>query len=105
MTPGKLSSKIAELEIPDYENWFVRTYGQDKGTTQAAAYGKSLKLTEQQFEMLWVELAKQEGEISISKLDAANRKFDLPKKEDTLTNPTDQFHADWKKKGLLGRAR
>lgn len=94
---GKVWSKIAEMEIPDYENWFTRTYGQEKGQARAGAYGKSLKLSEQQFEMLWVELAKQEGEITINKLDAANRRFDLAKKDDVLANPTDEFKAAWKK--------
>src|ERR1700721_884582 len=93
----KLSSKIAEMAIPDYENWFLRTYGQEKGQSLADVYGKSLKLSEQHFEMLWVELAKEEGEISINKLDAANRKFDLAKNDDTLANPTDEFAAAWKK--------
>jgi protein TonB len=54
-------------------------------------------LSEQQFEMLWVELAKQEGEITINRLDAANRRFDLAKKDDALANPADEFKADWKK--------
>jgi hypothetical protein len=92
----KLSSKIAEMEIPDYENWFTRSYGQEKGPALASAYGKSSKLSEQHFEMLWVELAKEEGEISINKLDTAHRKFDLAKKDDTLANPTDEFAAAWK---------
>jgi hypothetical protein len=69
---GKFWSKIAEMEIPDYENWFTRTYGREKGQALADAYGKSLKLSEQQFEMLWMELAKQEGEITINRLDVAN---------------------------------
>jgi TonB family protein len=94
---GKLWSKIGEMEIPNYEDWFTRTYGQEKGQSLVGAYGKSLKLTEQQFEMLWVELAKQEGEITINKLDAANRRFDLAKKDDTLRNPPDEFKAEWKK--------
>jgi len=94
---GKVWSKIAEMEIPDYENWFTRTYGQEKGQARAGAYGESLKLSEQQFEMLCVELAKQEGEITINKLDAANRRFDLAMKDDVLANPTDEFKADWKK--------
>jgi TonB family protein len=94
---GKLWSMIEQMEIPNYENLFTRTYGQEKGQALAGAYGKSLKLSEQQFEMLWAELAKQEGEISISKLDVGNRKFDLAKKDDTLANPPDEFKADWKK--------
>jgi TonB family protein len=94
---GKVWSKIAEIEKPDYENWFTRTYGQEKGPALAGPYGKSLKLGEKQFEMLWMELANQEGEITINKLDAANRKFDLAKKDDALANPTDEFKADWEK--------
>jgi TonB family protein len=93
---GQVWSKIAEMEIPDFENWF-RAYGPDKGQEQASAYGKSLKQSEQQFEMLLVELAKQEGEITIKKLDAASQRFELAKNDDVLANPTDQFKADWKK--------
>jgi len=63
----KLSSKIAEMQIPDYENWFTRTYGQERGPALASSHGKSSNLSEQHFEMLWVELAKEEGEISIGK--------------------------------------
>jgi len=88
---AKVWSKIAQMEIPDYENWITRTYGQEKRQALAGAYGKSLKLSEQQFEMLWVELAKQEGEITINKLDAANRRLDFAKKDDALANPADEL--------------
>jgi TonB family protein len=94
---AKLRSILSEMNIPDYGNWFAHTYGQEKGQALADTYGKSLKLSAQHFEMLWVELAKEEGEISINKLDAANRKFDLAKDDDTLANPTDEFAAAWKK--------
>ena len=94
---GNLSAKIEEMEIPNYENWFTSIFGQEKGQTLASEYGKALRLSEQQFEMLWAELAKQEGEISISKIDRANRKFELAKKDDMLQNPMDEFKADWKK--------
>lgn len=94
---SKVWSKIAELEIPGYENWFTHAYGQEKGQALAAPYGKSLKVSEQQFEMLWMELAKQEGEISISRPDVANRKFDTAKTDEMFANPTDEFKANWKK--------
>jgi TonB family protein len=93
----RLRSKIAEMEIPDPDNWFTRNYGQEKGQGLANEYGKFLKVTEQQFEMLWMEFAKQEGEISISRFDAANRKFDPVKAEVTLANQVDEFKASWKK--------
>jgi len=92
-----VSSKIIEAEIPNYEHWFSVNYGQEKGQALANAYGKSLKLTEQRFEMLWTELAHQEGEISISRFDAQNKKFNAAKPADTLANATDEFAASWKK--------
>ena len=61
----KLWSQIAEMEIPKYEDWFARTFGQEKGKSRAGAYGKSLKSAELQFEMLCTELAKQAGETSM----------------------------------------
>ena len=39
---GKLSAKIEEMEIPNYENWFTNTFGQEKGQTLAKEYGKAL---------------------------------------------------------------
>jgi TonB family protein len=97
---GKIWSKIAELEIPDYENWFRRTYGQEKGQALATEYGKNLKPNEQQFELLWMELAKGEGESSITRLDAANRRFTGVNSDDVLSDPTEVFAADWKKKDV-----
>ena len=94
---GKIWSNIAELEIPDYETWFKRTYGPEKGQTLATEYGKYLKTNEQQFELLWLEFAKQEGAISITRLDAANRRFTAINADSVLSDPTDVFAADWKK--------
>src|ERR1700684_3895937 len=35
---GKVWSKVAEMEIPNYENWFARTYGQEQGQALSGAY-------------------------------------------------------------------
>jgi hypothetical protein len=86
----KLWSMIAEMEIPNYENWFTLTFGQEKGEKQASMYGKLLKTSDLQFEMLCTELAKQAGEISIEKVDAVKRYGTLP-------GPLDEYKADWKK--------
>jgi hypothetical protein len=68
----KLRAEIAVMEIPDYENWFMRTFGQDKGQKIGDMYEESLKASELHFEMLWVELAKQQGLISVERLDSEN---------------------------------
>lgn len=64
----KLHSDIAAMEIPDYENWFVQAFGQEQGQKLGDKYEESLKASELHFEMLWAELAKQRGEISVSRV-------------------------------------
>lgn len=97
--PSKLWSKISEMEIPNYENWFTRTFGQEQGQGMASKYGKSLKVSELQFEMLWTELAKQEGEILVERVGTA-------KKYGTLADPVNEYKANWKKAGAsLGPIR
>ena len=86
----KLRSQIAEMEIPNYENWFTRTFGQEKGEGFAGMYGGLPEASTLQFEMLCTELAKQGGEISIVKVDTA-------KKYGSLTGPLDEYKANWKK--------
>jgi hypothetical protein len=86
----KLWSQIAEMEIPNNESWFTHTFGQEKGASLAGPYGKSLQTAELRFQMLWMELAKQEGEISIEKVDTTKR-------YGMLTGPLDEYRADWKK--------
>jgi TonB family protein len=90
--PSKLWSKIADMEIPNYEHWFTATFGQDKGESWAEPYGKSLRANEKQFHDLLMQLAPQDGEISVQTVDTT-------KKYDTLTGPLDEYLADWKKSG------
>ncbi|PYU69686.1 MAG: hypothetical protein DMG52_28265 [Acidobacteria bacterium] len=87
---AKLRSQIAEMEIPSYENWFTSTFGQEKGQSLASTYGKFLKVSELQFQMLWAELAKQDGEISIEEADTAKR-------YGRVAGALDEYKANWKK--------
>lgn len=83
-------SKIAELEIPNYENWFTDTFGPKNGPGMAATYGKSIKAGDTQFELLCEELAKQQGEVSTEKLDTA-------KNYSGLKGTLSEYRATWKK--------
>jgi len=87
---AKLQLQIAEMEIPESENWFAHTFGQEKGARLAGIYGKSQKTSELQFQMLCAELAKQGGEVLVEKVDVAKRYGTLP-------GPLDAYTADWKK--------
>jgi TonB family protein len=87
---AKLRSQIVEMEIPDYESWFRRTFGKDRGEKWAAIYGKAPQTAELQFQMLCVELARQQGEISIDKPDTT-------KMYETLPGQLEQYKANWKK--------
>jgi TonB family protein len=86
----KLRAEIAVMEIPDYENWFMRTFGQDKGQKLGDMYEESLKASELHFEMLWVELAKQQGLISVERLDS-EKISGLP------ADALEAYKASWKK--------
>jgi len=88
----KLQSLIRETEIPNYENWFTTTFGQEKGESWAGPYGKLLQKNQRDFQDLLIQLSQMEGEFSIQKVDAAKR-------YDTLTGPLDEYRADWKKSG------
>lgn len=84
-----LQSLIRESEIPNYENWFTTTFGQEKGESWAGPYGKMLQKNQKEFQDLLVQLSHMHGEFSIQKVDSAKR-------YDTLTGPLDEYLADWK---------
>jgi TonB family protein len=87
---AKLRIAIMAMEIPDYENWFVHAFGQQQGQKLGDKYEESLKTSELHFEMLWTELAKQQGVISVEKLDHA--KFYT-----LAAGSLEAFRANWKK--------
>jgi TonB family protein len=87
---AKLGIEIAAMEMPDYENWFTHAFGQEKGQKLGDLYEESLKASELHFALLWAELAKQQGVISVEKLNLA-KAYALS--EDAL----DAYRASWKK--------
>ena len=88
----KLQSRIVGMEIPNYEDWFIGTFGKETGEKRATAYGRLLRTAEMQFEMLWSELANEDGVISVVKVDTT-------KKYGTLSRPLDEYAANWTKTG------
>jgi TonB family protein len=87
---AKLRIDITGMEIPEYENWFTRVFGQEKGQKLGDRYEESLKASELHFEMLWIELAKQQGLISVDRLDPQTD-FGIP------AGTLEAYRANWKK--------
>lgn len=85
----QLQSVIQELEIPNYETWFTKNFGQEKGESWAEPYGRWLTRSENQFEDLMMKLAHMDGEFVVEKMDTAKR-YDL------LNGPLDGYIASWK---------
>lgn len=53
----QLQSLIRKLEIPNYETWFTKNLGQEKGESWAEPYGRWLTRNQSQFEDLMMKLA------------------------------------------------
>jgi hypothetical protein len=50
----QLQSLIRNLEIPNYETWFTKNFGQENGESRAEPYGRWLTRNESQFEDLLI---------------------------------------------------
>jgi TonB family protein len=86
---SELQSMIRETEIPNYEIWFTKNFGQEKGESWAGPYGRWLAKDEREFQELMVKLAHMDGEFIVEKMDTAKR-YDL------LNGPLDGYIASWK---------
>ena len=65
----KLNEIAHELMIPNYENWFRTTFGEEDGTKMAAAYQKSFEWEENWLPKLFSGLSKDKGELLIEKVE------------------------------------
>src|SRR6267154_5866905 len=63
----KLRSMIHETEIPNYEDWYIANFGQEKGESWATPYGRWLEEHEREFQKLLIQLAQMDGDFAIEK--------------------------------------
>jgi TonB family protein len=91
----KLVSLIRQMEIPNYKDWFTRTFGKEKGESWAGPYGRDLKERENYLVSQFLEIGTENGELEIRKVN------DAPKSEmesgmiGALQRPVDIFYAGW----------
>jgi len=95
-----LESLVKQTEIPNYKEWFARTFGREKGDSWAAAYEANLSENERYLEVEVVKLAAEDGEFVTRKVNddpAPARKMEVGM-VDALQRPVNIFFASWKKR-------
>jgi TonB family protein len=62
---AKLKEIAHEMMIPNYEAWFKTTFGEERGTRMATAYGRNLEREERSIPWLFGLMAKKEGVLLV----------------------------------------
>lgn len=94
----KLAALVKEMEIPNYEEWFTKTFGPEKGESWAGPYGDELDENEQAMQELLKRIGIAKGEVMTRKVNDApesGRGLEWGMLQ-ALKQPTDVFFAAWK---------
>jgi hypothetical protein len=67
----KLAAFVEDMEIPDYAEWFPKTFGKGMGDSWSESYGDALDFLGVQLQGLFVRLAQQNLEIVTRKINGA----------------------------------
>lgn len=95
---ARLRILVASTEIPDYQTWFVKTFGTANGARWAAAYGKTRAGREAQLQNEMMELAQRPGYFSAKEVVPTDM-------YDTLQTPLELFLANWSPPDVDGLKR
>jgi TonB family protein len=102
---SKLESLIKRMEIPDYEDWFAKAYGNERGESYAGSYGRDLARNQSDLETLFLQLTNDDGEIVTRKVNDAPAPGMEARMLDGLQGATEIFFASWKKRDSSGDSR
>lgn len=96
---SKLESLIKQMEIPNYEDWFRNTYGEERGYRLAGAYERNLANSESDLETIFAQLAGEDGEFTLRKTGDAQASGRAPAVNTPalkgLQDAADPFLASW----------
>jgi TonB family protein len=91
---------LRQTEIPNYKEWFPKTFGSEKGNVWAGSYGRNLDRYRTFLEGELASWVDQDGEFVIRRVKndpATARKIETGML-DALQHPVDIFFASWKKR-------
>jgi len=97
---SRLESLVRQTEIPDYKEWFRKTFGRENGGDWADAYERNRGENEKYLEEVLTQLAGEDGEFLSRKVNddpAPGRKVEVGMVE-ALQLPVDIHFASWKKR-------
>lgn len=94
----KVANLVKQTEIPDYQNWFRKTYPTDKAESWSKPYGEELKRNQDNLLLLFTRLSQADGRFIVRKVsdkpEATNGlEADLLHAAQT---PLDIYFASWK---------
>jgi TonB family protein len=101
----KLKSLIKQMEIPNYEDWFAKAYGKERGESYAGSYGRDLARNQSDLETLFLQLANDDGEIATRKVNDAPAPGMEVRMLDGLQGAAEIFFASWKKRDSSADSR
>jgi TonB family protein len=105
----KLKSLIKQLEIPNYQDWFAKTFGDESGERMAENHRRNFGDGDSYLETLFTQLASEDGEFTVRRaLDAlASRRTSEgePPAPKVWRGPADPFIVTWKNRGLSASPR
>lgn len=95
----RVSASVKEMGIPNYQKWFTKAYGKEKGNSWAEPYGRDLAQNEDEMQQLFTKLAGEDGDIFARSVN------DAPKGGEgglewgmvhTAKQRVDFFYAEWR---------
>ena len=97
----KVAVFVKDMEIPNYETWFYKTFPADSAKSWVGPYGANLDRNERSMQELFAQLSQKEGELFARKVNDSPE----PGKGlewgmlQSLRQPVDIYFASWKKPG------
>jgi hypothetical protein len=89
----KLAAFVDDMEVPDYAEWFPKTFGKGMGDSWSESYGDALDFLGVQLQGLFIRLAQQNLEIVTRKINGAPQSDAERRALQLFQQPVDVFFA------------
>jgi hypothetical protein len=94
-----LAALLKDMEIPNFANWFNRTYGKQKGRDSAELYRMNVDYDEVKLAQVLAQFTQQDGQVSIRTVNAAPQSALESAMLHALRKPVNIYFASWDSPG------